>query len=163
VESKKDLIFWVTEWAMLALFWLLLVGKLEWSEIWIGMIASGSAITAATRVKGKNFARFYPEAHWIFEAWQLPGYLISESALIYQVLFESLFLRKQANSHIQAVPFQFGGSDERSVTRRALAIVLTTIPPNFVVIGIDQQQNLMLVHHIRATRVPKLTLILGKK
>jgi multisubunit Na+/H+ antiporter MnhE subunit len=127
------------------------------------MIASGLAITAATRVKGKNFVRFYPEVHWIFEAWQLPGYLISEAALIYRVLLESLFLRKQANSHIQAVPFQFGGSDERSAARRALAIVLTTIPPNFVVIGIDQQQNLMLVHQIRATRVPQLTLILGKK
>ena len=43
----------------------------------------------------------------------------------------------------------------------ALAIILTTMPANFLVIGIDQQQNLILVHQIRATGTPKLTQILA--
>ena len=163
MESKKNVIFWLAEWIILALLWLLLVGKLEWSEIWIGMAASALAAGAATSVNGKNFARFYPEARWIFAAWRIPGYLLSGAALISAVLFEFLFLGKQTASHIQAVPFQRGGDDERSSTRRALAIILTTMPPNFLVIGIDQQQNLILVHQIRATGVPKLTQMLSSQ
>jgi hypothetical protein len=43
VESKKNVIFWLAEWIILALLWLVLVAKLEWSEIWIGLATSALA------------------------------------------------------------------------------------------------------------------------
>jgi multisubunit Na+/H+ antiporter MnhE subunit len=161
VESKKNVIFWLAEWIILALLWLLFVGKLEWSETWIGLAASAMAAGTATSVNGKNFARFYPESRWIVAGWRIPGYLFWDAVLICAVLFEFLFLRKPIASRIQAVRFQSGGSDERSATRRALAAILTTMPPNSLVIGIDQQQDLILVHQMRATGIPKLTQILA--
>ena len=161
MESKNNVIFWIVEWIILALLWLLFLGKLEWSEIWIGMGASALAAGAATSVNGKNFARFYPETRWMFAGWRIPGYLVWDAVLIYAVLFEFLFSRKPTGSRILALPFPSGDSDERSATRRALAIILTTLPANSLVIGIDQQQNLILVHQIRATGTPKLTQILA--
>ena len=163
MDSKKNVIFWLAEWIVLTLLWLVLVGKPEWSEIWIGLAASALAAATATRVNGKNFARFAPEIRWILAGWRIPGYLVGDAVLIYAALFERLFSRKPTASRILALEFPSGGSDERSATRRALAIILTNMSPNFLVIGIDQQQNLMLVHQIRATGVPKLTQILASK
>jgi multisubunit Na+/H+ antiporter MnhE subunit len=163
LKSTNDLLFSVVEWAFLMLIWLLLVGKLEWAETWMGVAASAMAATAATIVNRKHFAPFYPETRWIFEAWRLPGYLIADAVLIYAALFEFMFSRKQVGSRIHCVPFRSGGSDERSATRRALATILTTLPPNYLVIGIDQEQNLMLVHQIRPSEMPKLTEMLEAK
>jgi multisubunit Na+/H+ antiporter MnhE subunit len=163
VESGKHVIFWLAEWIILALLWLALVGKLEWGEIWIGLAASALAAGAATRVNGRNFARFYPEIRWILAGWRIPGYLVGDAVFIYAALIELLFLRKPIASRILAVPFPSAGSDERSVTRRALSTILTSISPNSVVIGIDQQEKLMLVHQIRPTGVPNLTRILAGK
>jgi hypothetical protein len=36
-------IVWLAEWIILALLWLVLVAKLEWSEIWIGLATSALA------------------------------------------------------------------------------------------------------------------------
>ena len=58
MESKKNVIFWLAEWIILALLWLLFLGKLEWSEIWIGMGASALAAGAATSVNGKTSPAF---------------------------------------------------------------------------------------------------------
>jgi multisubunit Na+/H+ antiporter MnhE subunit len=163
VARKKNVIFWLAEWMILALLWLVLVGKLEWGEIWIGLAASALAAGTAARVNGTNFARFYPEIRWIFAGWRIPGYVVWDAVLIYAALIGLLFSRTPIASRILALPFPSGGSDERSATRRALATILTSISPNSVVIGIDQPQKLMLVHQIRATGVPKLTQILASK
>jgi multisubunit Na+/H+ antiporter MnhE subunit len=161
MKLKRSAILWLAEWVILMLLWLLLVGKSAEMEILIGALAAALAAAAAKIVNGQNFARFYPEARWLFEIWRLPGYLISGSAVIYRVLLESIFLGRQSSSRIQAVGFKVGRSDERSAARRALATILTTIPPNYIVIGIDEREDLILVHQIRATGVPEVARKLG--
>jgi multisubunit Na+/H+ antiporter MnhE subunit len=58
VESKKNVIFWLAEWIILALLWLVLVPKLEWSEIWIGLATSAwpiwSGVTVSTSRKPQS-------------------------------------------------------------------------------------------------------------
>jgi hypothetical protein len=61
------------------------------------------------------------------------------------------------------VPFDSGGDDPESAARRALAIMYTTIPPNFVVVGIDRKKNLMLVHQVSPTPTPLIAKRLGAK
>ena len=59
--------------------------------------------------------------------------------------------------------FDPGGSDPESAARRALAIAYTTIPPNFVVLGIDLDKRVMLVHQVSESETPTMTRNLGAK
>lgn len=51
---------------------------------------------------------------------------------------------------MRAVPFRYGAADDGGdMTRRALAEGLGSLTPNTIVLGIDPQRDLILVHQLR--------------
>jgi len=79
------------------------------------------------------------------------------------VLVRRLVLQKKPDSVLRSIPFDGGGNSARASARRALALIFTTTPPNFIVIGIDGNKASMLVHQVEPSDVPEITKRLGAK
>jgi hypothetical protein len=88
--------------------------------------------------------------------------VVSGTAVIFWVLLRRIILGREPDSLLRLIPFDAGGPTARAAARRALALTLTTIPPNFIVIGIDEDKG-MLVHQVQESGVPEVTKRLGAK
>lgn len=153
----------VAEGAVLYVFWLIFTGNTSTNELWVGGAAAVLAATAAEAVLGLNFARFYPHARWLLEFWRVPGMVASGCWALLEVLVLRNILGRPVHGELKTIAFEPGGSDSRSAARRALAILFTTLAPNFIVVRIDRRQKLMLYHQVLGSSVPALTKKLGAR
>src|SRR5205807_8518728 len=133
---QKDRLTWGIEWLLMMVLWFAFVWKVELGEILAGIVAAALAATGFTAIRRSRFAKFQPRARWLLEFWREPGYVISGTAIIFWVLLRRLIFQKKPASLLRSIPFDAGGPTARSAARRALALALTTIGPNSIVIGI---------------------------
>ena len=158
---SERIFFWLFYWIISFCLWLLFVNTTKIHELWMGAIASIFCATAAETVRHQPFAGFRPRLWWLIQAWREPWYIVEGCAAILWAFFKHFFHPEP--SILREVVFDAGGSDPRSAARRALAITYTTIPPNFVVLSIDLDKNIMLVHQVSKTETPTMTCNLGAK
>lgn len=154
-------VFWVLYWASCFCLWLVLVNTTKPHELWMAALASAFGATAAEAVRVEPFAEFRPRLSWLAEAWREPWYILQGCTVVLWVFVKHFF--KPEQSVLREVVFDSGGSDPRSAARRALAITYTTVPPNFVVLSIDLEKNVMLVHQVSESETPIMTRNLGAK
>jgi multisubunit Na+/H+ antiporter MnhE subunit len=156
----KAIEFSSIEFLFLLGLWMLFVSQLQLAEFVAGMCAAALGAVGDGLIKSKRFAKFRPRLKWLWLfAWE-PWYALTGSAAIFRALARRL-AGKKSKAQFRVVPFRAGGDDSESAARRALAITLTTIPPNFIVVGTDKQRNFMLVHQVSPTGTPLITKKLG--
>jgi multisubunit Na+/H+ antiporter MnhE subunit len=143
-------LFWTINWAILLGLWFLYTNTPKISELLVGAPAAALAASGMAVVQGQAFAQFAPKFQWLLLFFAEPWYVVTGSNAILWALLRRL-TGKKSEAQLKAVPFPAGGDDHKSAARRALAIVLTTISPNVLVIGIDRRHHLMLVHEIAPT------------
>lgn len=153
--------FWLLYFAASFCLWLLFVSATKRHELWLAATSSVVTATAAEIVRALPFADFRPRLVWLLQAWREPWYILEGCATIFWVFIKHLF--KPEPSILREVIFDPGVSDPASAARRALAIAYTTTPPNFVVLGIDLDKRVMLVHQVSETETPTMTRNLGAK
>ena len=62
----------------------------------------------------------------------------------------------------RAVPFRHGDTDDRGdMSRRALAEAVGSIAPNTIIVGVDEERDLLLAHQLRPSGGPERTDVLG--
>lgn len=154
-------IYWLAAWGASLAIWELLVDKLAFNELWFGVVAAIFGASATEAVRGLNFARFWPQFRWVAEGWRLPAYAVTGTAEIFTALAKQVFARKPAESLVLAARYDVGGDDSHDAARRALAIGFNSAVPNSVVIGIDQERELLVFHQISRTPVKQMTKNLG--
>lgn len=156
----KAIEFLSIEFLFLLGLWTLFVSSTQLAEFIAGIGAAALGAVADGLVKSKRFAKFRPRLKWLWLfAWE-PWYVLTGSTAILWALARRL-AGKKSEAHFRVVPFRAGGDDSEAAARRALAITLTTIPPNFIVVGIDKERNFMLVHQVSPTGTPLVTKRLG--
>jgi hypothetical protein len=151
--------FFLLYWAASFCLWLLFVNTTRMHELWLAAAASVVAASGAEVVRAQPFADFRPRLVWLIQAWREPWYILEGCATIFWVFFKHFF--RPEPSVLREVVYDPGGSDRESAARRALAITYTTVPPNFVVLGIDFDKRVMLVHQVSETETPAMTRNLG--
>jgi len=158
---RQHAFFWLAYFGTSFCLWLLFVNTTKPHELWMAAGASVFAATAAEFVRSESFAPFRPRVKWIMEAWREPWYIIEGCSSIFWALLKHFF--KPEPSVLRELPFDPGGTDPASCARRALAVTYTTIPPNFVVLDIDERKKVMLVHQVSASGTPAVARNLGAK
>ena len=153
--------FFLVYWAASFCLWLLFVDTTREHELWLAAAASAIAAAGAEVVREQPFADFRPRVVWLLQAWREPWYILQGCAVIFWVFIQHFF--RPRPSVLREVVFDPGGSDRASAARRALAITYTTVPPNFVVLGIDFDKRVMLVHQVSETKTPTMTRNLGAR
>ena len=136
--------YWLIEFLVLFVLWLLFVSELKLSESLAGVGAAALAATATEAVRGCEHPRFFPDVSWILRFGRVPIRILSDCWLLVRTL------GSRDTGTFQSIDFPAGGNDARAVARRALGTLYETLPPGSVVIGIDRQRNRMLLHLLGA-------------
>ena len=147
--------FCLASFAMLFLAWLAFVDELSASEAICGMIAAVLATWGSEVVRGEEQPRFWPHARWFLELWRLPWDIVSGCGIT------AIALIKGEPGLLHEISFDPGQDDRSSAARRAVATALTTISPNSMVVGIDSERRVMLIHMADHGPVPYIARYLG--
>ncbi len=159
--SLRSFITAAVAWAIQLGIWFCYTANDGWREIAAGAVAATLATIAAVfyaRVAGVEI-RF--KWRWIAQAWRLPGYLVSDTAILLRGWALALVHDGKTPGGLVAIPFDVGGDDPYSSGRRALEITFTTLTPNSVVVGIVAEQGRLLHHQIIAAPPTELMRELG--
>jgi multisubunit Na+/H+ antiporter MnhE subunit len=140
-------------WLALLGLWLLLV-TVSLAELIAGMVAAAIGATAAEVVHAQGLVRFDPDPHWFLRIWKLPRSIVRDCWLLTTALVRHL-RGVPVNSGFRAIPFRRGGEDARASARRALVVLAISVSPNSIVVGIDEEADLMLVHQLIPAPKPR--------
>jgi hypothetical protein len=100
----------------------------------------------------------------LLQAWRLPGCVLSGTWEIMRGLAKQLFTSRGASSVVAAVPFDVGDRENLAdAGRRALAITYTSGTPNFLILGIVDEQQWFLYHQIMPGDILTMTKNLGAR
>ena len=147
--------------AMMGL-WVLYTDTVKFYELLVGSGAALLATFATALVQQERFAEFAPDPKWLLYFAYMPWYALRDTVVVFRAAFKYM-LKQKSDGYLVAVDYDPGGDDPRSGARRTLETVLTTIPPNSVVIGIDRHANKMLLHMLSPGEISWVTRRLGAK
>ena len=146
------------------LCWIIFVGTFSLHELLIGVLGALLATAGLSIINRHYPARFHPRLRDLRSLWRLPGYLISDTWKILALRAKDLRSIRTANSLFRVVPFQAGGKeDPRATARRVLAVIYTTITPNTVVLGVNTNDQNLLLHQLVRGSVSRMTKNLGAR
>jgi multisubunit Na+/H+ antiporter MnhE subunit len=138
---------WLCWWvAMLALY-LALVDTRQHPELILGAVVATVGATAAHAIRA---ARRLPPLPLAMLARAIPralARLFIDTAIVLRVAARA-FRGSIPRGTFVAVPFRGGGDGAHDVARRALTESLGSLGPNQIVLGIDRERDLLVVHQL---------------
>jgi multisubunit Na+/H+ antiporter MnhE subunit len=140
---------WLAWFAGLLLFWLALVGTVEYVEWIAGLCAAALGATAVDVVRSQGLLRFRVQCRWLRRLWRpllrvVPDFLLVLAALA-----------RRSRGRVRTVDFPTGGHRDVDVGRRAFVTLAASLAPNSLVIDVDAESGEVLVHDLVPTAAPK--------
>ena len=167
MAELRKLSYWMDvffTWVILIGVFLLFTSSLERIEVYVGIGAAAIAAIASAVFESLGVVAFRPRLRDLIQAWRIPWYMLTGSWELLKATAMQMFTRRGAQSIVFGVPFDMGlEKDPPSAARRALAVVYTTMTPNFVVLGLDGRNQLMLYHQVLSSPVLEMTKELGAR
>ncbi|HEY1511335.1 MAG TPA: hypothetical protein VGF93_20170 [Solirubrobacteraceae bacterium] len=129
-------------------FYLLLVDTTSLPELCVLVaVALLSAVAfEASREQGFPEAQF--SAAWLKRGWRAIVRVPVDAAVLCREAIAQLRHRERVRGEFRAVPFRSGDS-EQDRGRLALTEIVGSLAPNTIVIGVDPDTELLLVHQLR--------------
>ena len=142
------------------LCWVTFTASLKWHELLVGLAASALTVLFFANLLRTETLNIELRGRDLIQLWRIPWYVLSGCWEITWLLLNDL-AGKRAGSFYRDCGFKTRRRDPTLMGRTALAIAYTTTAPNFIVIGIDPEQSLMLFHQLDRSTIPKMTQALG--
>lgn len=162
--QSQDEIYLHVAFAIAASFglWILFVASVHLHEMLVGLLTTLAATAFCAFVWRSRQRHLKLRARDVVQCWRIPWYLASGVAEITWVLLKDVLHVSPAKSLFRVSGFE-PSSDPVGMARRVLAVVYTTVAPNFIVLGIDERSRRMLFHQIERSDIPQMTQKLGAK
>lgn len=154
-------IHWFCFTSIFAFFaWLAFVGNFSSQELVLGaasaLCAAGMCVVTWKKMNLLIAFRMIDVA----QGCRVPLYIAQGACQVVLVLAKDLAGRSRGSWVLCAVPFE-RRTDRYGVLRRVLAVAYTTASPSSIVIGIDENERLMLAHHVAPCHVTEMEEKLG--
>jgi hypothetical protein len=132
-----------------AAFYLVLIDTVQLPEVYAGL---GAVLLAGAGYQAARHQRVAEAA--VAPAWLARGPRVVLSvprqiAWLAREAFAQLVRPRPVRGRFRVVAFAAGGATSRDAGRRALAEGLGSLAPNTIVLGIDADSDLLLVHQLR--------------
>ncbi len=130
-------------------FYLLLIDTTSLPELYVLAGVALLATIAFESSRDQGFTEAAIAVSWLRRGWRPVARVPVDVALVCRELIAQLIRRKRGPiGTFRAVPFK-GGEGARDNGRRALTELLGSLAPNTIVIGVDPDRDLLLVHQLR--------------
>lgn len=140
--------------------WMLYTSDPKPAQLYVGLGVAILGVIGSAIIRGSGFARFHTRSQWLLLALLEPWYVAVGSVRLAKNLIRAL-LGKPSLSRFHALPMNLGGDDPLSEARRMLLIAYLTIPPDSIAIGIDRENQELLLHEIEPAPLPLIARKLG--
>ena len=129
-------------------FYLLLVDTTSLPELYtlIGVALLGAVGFEAAREQGFPEARI--SLRWLLRSWRAMMRVPLDTGLLCRELIAQLVHGKRQRGQFRAIPFK-AGPGEHDRGRYAMTEIVGSLAPNTIVIGVDADNDLLLVHQLR--------------
>jgi len=158
-ERSKLVLLSCVEYVYLVLLWMAFVSKTDLTELKVGLGVALAGTIADALVKAEGSGHFRPHLRWTLLSLLEPWYVLKGMRTLIEELPRAL--AGKGDGHFKAVQFDAGEEDVEAASRRAVATMLLTIPPNSVVVGIDGHNGKMLVHEMKPEKPTLIARELG--
>ncbi len=148
------------EWLLLLALWMGFVSQWSKAEFLFGILFATVGAIADAVVKKEGLAKFKPKLSWLVLIFWEPWYAIDGTSATLKAIGRKL-MGKKSEAQFKVDSFDAPGDDPRSSAKRALAIAYMTIPPNFIIVGIDNEKRQVLIHQVEPTSTPLIAQKLG--
>jgi Na+/H+ ion antiporter subunit len=131
-----------------AAVYMVLIDTVDLPELYAGIgavLLAGAGYEAARR---QRIAEARVSWRWVVRGWRVVVSVPRQIGLVSWQAVAQLVAPRTARGALRAVSFRAGGQGESDVGRRALAEGLGSLAPNTIVIGIDRERDLLLVHQL---------------
>lgn len=129
----------VAWWVLLVLLWTAYVGTTATLEIRVGLAAAAVAAIAIEVVRSLGLLRFRVDPGYLLQVWKVPFAVVYDFALITWELRRG----RVAGTFVER---EFAAGDP---WRRAFAIAAGNSYPNALVVDIDEERNVAVLHALR--------------
>ena len=97
----------------------------------------------------------------LVQIWRLPWAMLTDSVQVSRVLFEDLFGVQREPARMRALHWYAGNPSAAKRGQAVLAATYLSATPNSIVLGVDHEQSLMIVHELKPTPASALARSLG--
>ena len=139
---------WLAWWALLMAIWIILDWSLDVAELLVGAGVAAAGAVAAELVGHQTNSHFRARIKWLIPLLRLPGQVIRDTVIVFAALGRLLIRGQQPASGFVEVPKAWGDESPAGVSRRVLLVGGTSVAPNTVVLGMDRERDVMVVHHL---------------
>lgn len=131
-------------------FYMLLIDTSSQPELWAGLGAWILAALGYVVSREQGFAEARIRLGWLARAWRVAVSVPVHVAYVSRDAIAQLFAPRAQRGRFRAVSFEACAEDSDDAGRRALAEALGSLAPNTIVVGIDTERKLLLVHQLHA-------------
>jgi multisubunit Na+/H+ antiporter MnhE subunit len=129
-------------------FYLLLIDTVSTPELYAGLAAVLLAAAAFEVSREIGLAEATLSPLWLGRGWRVLVRVPLHILLVSRIAVAQLLAPRSVRGRFRAVPFRAGGEGPRDVGRRALSEALGSLAPNTIVVGVDPDRDLLLVHQL---------------
>ena len=146
---------WLVWWVLLAALWLALVDTVVGPELVAGAVAAAIAATGAVIVRQQRRLLLRPRLAWVLSAGRPLRGTVADLAPLGRALWRRGVLRRDDESRLVEVPYAaVAGDDPGAAAHRVFTEVLGSLAPNTLVVGVDRDRRVLLVHQLVPTDDP---------
>ncbi len=139
---------WLVWWSLLMAFWMWVDDSLLLPEIVAGVIVSIAGATLAEAAQHPSATRIRIRIEWLAPALSLPRQVAQDSVVVFAALWRKLARGEDPPSGYVGRPLAYGEESAEGETRRVLQVAGSSVAPNTFALGIDPDEEVMVVHHL---------------
>jgi multisubunit Na+/H+ antiporter MnhE subunit len=154
MNLARGMFVWLLAWLASVALWMLLADSVRPEEVVVGAAVAALAAAAFEIVRRQRVvAQAFRPNLWL-RVWRVLVRAVPDIGRLTRAAFAQLFRPQRVRGRVLAMPFGHTEDDPDARALRAVAIGLGSIAPNTVVIGVDPDSGLLLVHQLDPTRRP---------
>lgn len=152
---------WSLGWLFAAALYLLLIDTPSLPELLVGAGAAALAATGFELAREQRIADVTLQLSWLRRIHRPFTKVPSDIAFVSLAAIRQLAGREPACGEFRSAPFRCGADEQIETGRRALAESFGSFAPNTIIVGVDEDRELVLAHQLRRTGGPEAIDLLG--
>lgn len=145
---------WLVAWLGAAALWMVLTDSVRVAELVAGAAVAALAATGFELVRRQRVAEQAVLPGLWLRVWRVLVKAVPDVWRLTRAAFAQLVQREPVRGRVIAMPFGHAEDTAEARAYRAAAVGLGSIAPNSIVIGVDPESGLLLVHQLVPTREP---------
>jgi hypothetical protein len=131
-------------------FYLLLIDTTGSPELYAGAAATLLAALACATAWRSGLRGVSPRPGWLIRSGRAIAQVPADIFWVSLAALQQLVSPRRVRGELRATPFHFGDAgDGRDMARRALAEAVGSLTPNTIIVGVDEERDLILGHQLR--------------